>query len=189
MYYLKNAKLKEGQSNGILYLQHFFNAVLEVCMRQTKRRWRSCGSKGSPCGFFIKNQEDTIKETNWCNNNKYLTNLRFADDLLIVVNSKEELSRMMSVLKEECSKVGLEMHTQKTTNGIKETMDNRKEILGSFKEKINEAKKEQLAKQQKRSDKRGTKKGAHKDAKHVKQVRIGKEGIAPKEHKTIGERA
>ena len=86
-------------------------------------------TKGTPCGFLVKNQEDVIKETNWCKNNQYLTNLRFADDLLIVAKCKKELSRMMSVLKEECSKVGLEMHTQKTqvlTNGIKETIDNRK---------------------------------------------------------------
>ena len=84
---------------------------------------------GTPCGFLINNKEDGIKETNWCKNNQYLTNRRFADDLLIVVKSKEELSRMMSVLNVECSKVGFEMHTQKTqvlTNGIKETIDNRK---------------------------------------------------------------
>ena len=71
----------------------------------------------------------------------------------------------MSVLEEECSKVGLEMHTQKTQvliNGINETIDNRKEIIGSFNEKLNEAKKAKLAKQQKRRDKRGTKKGEHK---------------------------
>ena len=46
-----------------------FNAVLEVCMRKTKKRWRSCGTKNIHCGFLIKNKEDVVKETNWCKNN------------------------------------------------------------------------------------------------------------------------
>ena len=57
------------------------------------------------------------------------------------------------------------MHTQKTQvliNGINETIDNRKEIIGSFNEKLNEVKKDKLAKQQKRRDKRGTKQGERK---------------------------
>ena len=77
-------------------------------MRKIKRRWRSCGTKNTHCGFLIKNKEDVIKEIDWCKNNQYLTNLRFADDLLIIAKSKEELSRMMSALKEECTKVWLE---------------------------------------------------------------------------------
>ena len=98
-------------------------------MRQTKKRLRSCGLKGTPCGFLIKNHEDIIKETNWCKNNQYLTNLRFADDLVIVAKSKRELARMMRILKQECSKVGFEMHTPKTqvlSNSIQEATDNRK---------------------------------------------------------------
>ena len=46
-----------------------------------------------------------------------------------------------------------------------------------------------MAKQQKRSDKRGTKTGEHKDYKKVKKVHIGKEGIAPKEHKAAGDKS
>ena len=184
-------KIERGTKQWDPVSKALFIAVLEVCMRQTKRRWRSCGSNWRPCGFLIKNQEDTITETNWCKNNQYLTNLRFADDLLIVAKSKEELSRMMSVLKEECSKVGLEMHTQKTqvlTNGIKETIDNRKENIGSFKEKIYEAKKGTLARQQKRRDKRDTKKGVHKDAIRIKKDHKGKDGIALKEHTITGDK-
>ena len=106
--------IERGTKQGDPVSTALFTAVLEICMRQTKKRWRSCGSKGMPCGFLITNQEDVKKDTNWCKNNQYLTNLRFADDLFIVGKSKEELVRMMGILKEEFSKVGLEMHTQKT---------------------------------------------------------------------------
>ena len=50
---------------------------------------------------------------------------------------------MMSVLKEECIKVGIEMHTQKTqvlTNGISDHSDNRRDILKHFNDKLNEEK-------------------------------------------------
>ena len=46
---------------------------------------------------------------------------------------------MMSVLKEECKKVGLEMHNVKTqvlTNGIKEHCDDRRVILKHFNDKV-----------------------------------------------------
>ena len=54
---------------------------------------------------------------------------------------------MMNILQEECSKVRLEMHTQKThvlSNGIQEVTDNRKEILGMFKQNVSEAEKRKL---------------------------------------------
>ena len=50
---------------------------------------------------------------------------------------------MMSVLKEECNKVGFEMHTQKTqvlTNGISDHCDNRRDILKHFNDKLNDDK-------------------------------------------------
>ena len=116
-----------------------FNAALELCMRRTKRRWRSGGTKYTHCGFLVKNKEDVSSEPDWCKNNQYLTNLRFADDLLIIAKSKDELSKMMSVLKDECKKVGLEMHNVKTqvlTNGIKEHCDDRRDILTHFNDKV-----------------------------------------------------
>ena len=51
---------------------------------------------------------------------------------------------MMSVLKEECQKVGLEMHNVKTqvlTNGIQENCDTRKLVLKQFDDKIKDDKK------------------------------------------------
>ena len=83
------------------------------------------------------------------------------------------------------------MHTQKTqalTNGINETIDNRNGIIWSFNEKLNDAKKDKLAKQQKRKDKRGTKKGKLKGYKKVKKSHTSKECIAKGKHKVIGNR-
>ena len=46
-------------------------------------------------------------------------------------------------------------HTQNTqvlSNGIQDATDNRKEILGMFKQKVTEAEKKKLERQQKRDD-------------------------------------
>ena len=43
-----------------------------------------------------------------------LTNLRCADDVLLVAGSLRTLWRMMSELKEQAHKVGLQMHMGKT---------------------------------------------------------------------------
>ena len=84
-----------------------------------------------------------MKELDPTKNSQFLTNLRFADDLLIIAKTKEELSRMMTVLKEECQKVGLEMHSVKTqvlTNGLQEDCDLRKLVLKQFEDKAKEDK-------------------------------------------------
>ena len=60
---------------------------------------------------------------------------------------------MMSILKEECNKVGLEMHTQKTqvmTNGISDLSDNRRQILNCFNDKQSDETKTKKAKKEKR---------------------------------------
>ena len=82
--------------------------------------------------------------------------MRSADDLFIAVKTKEELARMMGILKEECNKVNVEKHTQKThvlSNGIQEHVDNMKEVLELFKQKDADAKNMKLEKKQKRRDK------------------------------------
>ena len=181
--------IERGTKQGDPVSTALFNAVLEVCMRKTKRRWRSCGTKGTPCGFLIKNKEDVIKETNWCKNNQYLTNLRFADDLLIIAKSNDELSRMMSVLKDECTKVGLEMHTQKTqvlTNGINDHSDNRREILKHFNEKLNDEKKAKLARKQKLKGKKPEQKGQSRKGNTKVKKSNTKKGAAKKYQKPQG---
>ena len=112
-------------------------------MRRTPKRWRACGTKSTHCGFLVKNQEEVLNELDPTKNSQFLTNLRFADDLLIIAKTKEELSRMMTVLKEECQKVGLEMHSVKTqvlTNGLQDNCDLRNLVLKQFEDKTKDDK-------------------------------------------------
>ena len=46
--------IERGTKQGDPVSTALFNAVLEFCMRRTKRRWRSCGTKYTHCGFLVK---------------------------------------------------------------------------------------------------------------------------------------
>ena len=43
-----------------------------------------------------------------------IINLRYADNTMLMAESKEELKRLLIKLKEECEKVGLKLNIQKT---------------------------------------------------------------------------
>ena len=43
-----------------------------------------------------------------------INNLRYADDTTLVAESEEELKSLLMTVKEECEKVGLKLHIQKT---------------------------------------------------------------------------
>jgi len=45
---------------------------------------------------------------------RYLSNLRFADDTVLLSNTKEELIEMLADLKRESGKIGLNMNIGKT---------------------------------------------------------------------------
>ena len=97
-------RIERGTKQGDPVSTALFNAVLELCMRRTKKRWRACGTKSTHCGFLVKSQEEVRGELDPTKNSKFLTNLRFADDFLIIAKTKEELSRMMNCLKRRVSK-------------------------------------------------------------------------------------
>ena len=48
------------------------------------------------------------------NDHDCLTNLRFADDVLLFASSKEQLQRMLCEFKRSTEKVGLKIHPEKT---------------------------------------------------------------------------
>ena len=84
---------------------------------------------------------------------------------------------MMSVLKEECNKAGLEMHAQKTqvmTNGINDLKDNRREVLKQFNEKQSEENKTKLLKKQQRNKNRKLTIGQQKEDKAAKESKKDK---------------
>jgi len=74
-----------------------FNAALEEVMRACKDKWRR-----EQLGLSVVTGGDR------------LTNLRFADDLLLIATSLQDLERMIGDLALYGSEFGLQMHPQKT---------------------------------------------------------------------------
>ena len=72
-----------------------FNATLDYAFFKWKTRLNSHGR-------------------NIDNASEYLTNIRFADDILLMAKSKEELSEMMAWLVDELFEIGLEVNKAKT---------------------------------------------------------------------------
>ena len=69
--------------------------------------------------IFCAALEEIFKKLNWENkgtriNGTYLSNLRFADDVVIIAKNSKELGEMIGELKEESQKGGLLMNVSKT---------------------------------------------------------------------------
>ena len=45
---------------------------------------------------------------------RYINNLRYADDTILITESKDELKSLLMKVKEESKKVGLKLNNQKT---------------------------------------------------------------------------
>ena len=82
-----------------------FNAVLEGVMEPLKRRWATNG-----CGIYVGADADGQVE----GQEAYLTNLRFADDVMLVARSLPQAERMLRDLAEAAAEKGLELHMGKT---------------------------------------------------------------------------
>lgn len=81
-----------------------FNACLQKVMRPLKQKWQK-----SRWGLAVGNGHNN------------LTNLRFADDLLIIGRSRAQVTKMLKDLVHEAGKVGLLIHPGKTKiifNGV-----------------------------------------------------------------------
>ena len=94
-----------GVRQGDILSPLLFNAGLEQAVRRWKLRLRSHGIK--------------------IDDNERLTNVRFADDLIIYAHSAGELSESLSMLAEELRNIGLELNAEKTkifTNDAKYTI-------------------------------------------------------------------
>ena len=77
---------------------------MEAIFRNLKRRWHALNAKrkGAYYGIVIDNPADP------------LTNLRFADDVLIVAQGSSDIRKMISDLDREAAKFGLKLHAGKT---------------------------------------------------------------------------
>ena len=94
----RNFQIQRGTKQGDPLSSLLFNAVLEKVMRRAKEN------------FEAKKYGVQLGTTD----NSRLTNLRFADDVLIIAKSLNQLTEMIRCLKDEAGKCGLELHPDKT---------------------------------------------------------------------------
>ena len=76
-----------------------FNTVLQFSLKDEIQRWQ----KKKGMGIYLSDHDRDC-----------LTNLRFADDVMLFATSKEQIRKMMYEFKKATEKVGLRIHPDKT---------------------------------------------------------------------------
>ena len=96
--------LERGVKQGDPLSSLLFLAVMEIIFRRLKTRWGRLNLRrsGSYYGVVVDDARDP------------LTNLRFADDVLLVSTSRKDVKRMIAELAKEALKFGLKLHAGKT---------------------------------------------------------------------------
>ena len=94
----RDFSITKGTKQGDLVSPFIFNAVLEEVMRKVKDKWR--------IRRYGLELEPKLEER--------LTNLRFADDILLIARTLPQIKQMLTDMEEECKKVGLNLHPEKT---------------------------------------------------------------------------
>ena len=92
-------EIKKGTKQGDPLCSLLFNTVLQNSLKEVTQRWQ----KKKGMGIYLSDHDHDC-----------LTNLRFADDVLLFATSKEQLQKMMYEFKESTEKVGLRIHPGKT---------------------------------------------------------------------------
>ena len=105
----KSFPIERGVKQGDTLSSLLFNAVIEDVFERWKRRLTGEG-------WFLGE------------NAGHLTNIRFADDILLFAKSLEDLMQMLTLLREELLRVGLEMHPDKSKIMTNEMMNTYKLI-------------------------------------------------------------
>eukprot|EP00973_Karenia_brevis_P013362 1814636-Karenia_brevis.AAC.1 len=97
-------KLMRGVKQGDPISGLLFIAVMEVCFRALHNKWVALNKRriGQYFGYVVDDPDDP------------LTSLRFADDVLLVAQSRSDVRKMLCHLSEEAAKYGLVMHMGKT---------------------------------------------------------------------------
>ena len=94
----KQFEIGRGTKQGDPLSPKLFNAVLEKVFSKAKSRWEASGWGVRMAG----------------GKQERLTNLRFADDVLVIAESESQLRTMLEQLVEETERIGLELHMGKT---------------------------------------------------------------------------
>ena len=93
-------EIKKGTKQGDPLSSLLFNTVLQNSLKEiTTQRWQ----KKKGMGIYLSDHDHDC-----------LTNLRFADDVLLFATSKEQLQNMMCEFKRSTEKVGLRIHPGRT---------------------------------------------------------------------------
>ena len=90
--------IQRGTKQGDPLSSLLFNALSESIFRRLQQKWQKRG-----CGLHLSPQHGTA-----------LTNLRFADDVLLFATSLPQLKTMIGELAAEAQLTGLELHPDKT---------------------------------------------------------------------------
>jgi hypothetical protein len=96
--------LERGVKQGDPISSLLFLAVMEVCFRRLKARWNklNLSRAGAYYGIVVDDAFDP------------LTNLRFADDVVLFATSRSDVRKMLTDLNKEAGKFGLKLHAGKT---------------------------------------------------------------------------
>ena len=89
----------EGTKQGDPLSSLLFNTVLQYSLKDEIQRWQR--KKGM--GIYLSDHDHDC-----------LTNLRFADDVILFTSSKEQIWKMLCGFKNATEKVGLRIHPDKT---------------------------------------------------------------------------
>ena len=94
-------EIKKGTKQGDPLSSLLFITVLQNSLKEDIQRWQ----KRKGMGIYLSD-----------NDHNCLTNLRFADDVLLFASSKEQLQKMLREFKRCTEKVGLRIHPEKHEN-------------------------------------------------------------------------
>ena len=93
-------EIRTGTKQGDPLSSMLFNTVLPYSLKDDIQRWQK---KKEGMGIYLSD-----------NDHDGLTNLRFADDVLLLTSSKEQQRKMLYEFKKSTEKVGLRIHPEKT---------------------------------------------------------------------------